>query len=47
MSADCISEEVAFIPCLHHHDIIAAKCLLTYCAECGKDIIRDCEREAS
>jgi hypothetical protein len=44
MSAECISEEVAFIPCLHHHDIIGSKCLLAYCPACNKDLYRECER---
>jgi hypothetical protein len=44
MSADCTSEEVAFIPCLYHYDIARSKCLLVYCSECGKDLYRDCEK---
>jgi Zn-finger protein len=44
MSADCISEEVAFIPCLHAD---GSKCLLAYCPACNKDLYRECEREPS
>lgn len=35
----------ASIPCLRHHGGAWANCTLIYCLECGKDIIRDCERE--
>jgi len=45
--SNCISENIAFIRCLYHHDIIGSKCLLAYCAECGKDIERECEREGA
>jgi len=35
----------ATIPCLRHHGGAWANCTLIYCLECGKDIVRDCERD--
>lgn len=37
----------ASIPCLRHHGGAWANCTLIYCLECGKDIVRDCEREGA
>jgi hypothetical protein len=44
INRDCPQTEEAMIPCLRHHEGAWAKCYLTYCADCGKDIVRDCER---
>ena len=46
MSAECTSEEVGFILCLHHYDVAEYKCRVAYCVGCGKDLYRECEREA-
>jgi hypothetical protein len=39
-----ISEQVDFIPHIFCH-AIGIKCYMTYCADCGEDIISDCQRE--
>lgn len=41
---DCPQTEEGMIPCLQHPEGAQAKCYLTFCMDCGKDIIRDCEK---
>ena len=43
---DCLQLEEATMPCLRHHGGAWAGCNLIYCLDCGKDIVRDCEKEA-
>ena len=42
-SIDCPQLEEGMIPCLRLHDA-GVNCYLTFCMDCGKDIVRDCER---
>jgi hypothetical protein len=42
---ECLQLEESVIPCIRHHGGELAKCYLVFCLDCGKDIVRDCERE--
>jgi len=44
MIVQCLSNETAFIPCIHAD---GSKCLLAYCEGCGRDLYRECEREVA
>jgi len=42
-SINCLQSEEGMIPCGLLHDV-GVKCYLTFCMDCGKDIVRDCEK---